>query len=124
MPTSPAVQGARTVANTRQEDRSGTVTHARFWLLFLLGAILFLSLISVAAGSVSIPTAEVVRILLGRGSSRVAWRTIVVQLRLPRTITALAAGAALGASRLETQTLFRNPLADPFILDGSSYASL
>jgi iron complex transport system permease protein len=52
------------------------------------------------------------------------WSTIVVQLRLPRMLTALGTGVALGASGLEMQTLFRNPLADPFILGISSGASL
>jgi len=83
-----------------------------------------LLLLSAAIGSVPIPLTEIIRILSGNGSAREGWAIIVLQLRLPRALTALAAGAALGVSGVQMQTLFRNPLADPFILGISSGASL
>ena len=49
---------------------------------------------------------------------------IILKIRLLKAITALAAGAALAASGLEMQTLFRNPLAGPYVLGVSSGASL
>jgi iron complex transport system permease protein len=79
---------------------------------------------SLAAGSVSIPIGEVVTILSGAESARPAWDQIILNLRLPRAITAMLTGAALAMSGLQMQTLFRNPLAGPFVLGISSGASL
>ena len=79
---------------------------------------------SLIAGSVSIPIGEVFTILFGEASSRHAWDQIILNLRLPRAITAMLTGAALAMSGLQMQTLFRNPLAGPFVLGISSGASL
>lgn len=75
-------------------------------------------------GSVSIPLEKVVRILFGVPVEKQAWVTIVLQYRAPKVITALLAGSALAISGLMMQTLFQNPLADPYILGVSSGASL
>ncbi len=90
----------------------------------LLAALVALFLLTIAAGSVTIPVDDVVRVLLGGEPARAAWTTIVIDIRLPRAITAALAGAALGLGGLLMQTLFRNPLADPFILGVSAGASL
>ena len=58
------------------------------------------------------------------GSDNPVVDTIVMRWRLPKATVALAAGAALAASGLQMQTLFRNPLAGPFVLGVSSGASL
>lgn len=81
-------------------------------------------LLSLAVGSVRIPLGEVLRVLLGGQASKETWQTIVLVFRLPKAITALLAGAALSVAGLQMQTLFRNPLADPFVLGISSGASL
>ena len=98
-------------------------------LSFRLIAILFAGLIglfviSVSVGSVSIPFWDVVRIFLGEVPPKNSWSHIVFTLRLPRAITGVLAGAALAVSGLLMQTLFRNPLAGPFVLGISSGASL
>ena len=92
----------------------------------LLGAatLVVMFVLAIAVGSVRIPVGEVVHALLGYDMARETWRTIVLDIRLPRTITAALAGAALGVGGLQMQTLFRNPLADPFILGISAGASL
>lgn len=90
----------------------------------LLVVLVALFLVTIAAGSVSIPLDEVVRVLAGGEPAQPPWATIVTDIRLPRAITALVAGAALGIGGLLMQTLFRNPLADPFILGISAGASL
>ncbi|MCS7056337.1 MAG: iron ABC transporter permease [Thermoflexales bacterium] len=90
-------------------------------LIAFTGAAFMLSL---AIGAVSIPLDEVLRVLLGGQASKDTWQTIVLTFRLPKAITALLAGAALSAAGLQMQTLFRNPLADPFVLGISSGASL
>jgi iron complex transport system permease protein len=93
-------------------------------LLFagLLAALVLAFLVSIAVGSVLIPLDA--RILAGQDPTRATWKTIVMDLRVPRTITAMIAGAALGVAGLQMQTLFRNALADPYILGVSTGASL
>jgi iron complex transport system permease protein len=83
-----------------------------------------LFVVDVATGSVRIPIGATTGILLGRGSSDPTWERIVLDLRLPQASTAVLAGAALAVAGLLMQTLFRNPLADPFVLGISSGASL
>lgn len=90
-------------------------------LLLVLVALFSLSLI---LGSVNIPFNEVVGILLGQEPSKPTWSTIILKFRLPRATTAVLAGASLAISGLQMQTLFRNPLAGPFVLGISSGASL
>jgi hypothetical protein len=89
-------------------------------VLLLIGAFVA----SLALGSVQVPLGDVVTILLGGEGARATWTTIVLDFRLPKAITALLAGAALGTGGLLMQTLFRNPLADPYVLGVSSGASL
>jgi len=91
----------------------------------VMGAVLAgLFVATIAIGSVAIPAREVVAVLLGGAASDDTWPTIIRQVRLPRAVTAALAGAGLGVGGLQMQTLFRNPLADPFILGVSSGASL
>ena len=92
-----------------------------FTLLTLLLAALFIA--DLAVGSVAIAPGEVWNALTG-GACDPATRDIILKIRLLKAITALAAGAALAASGLEMQTLFRNPLAGPYVLGVSSGASL
>ncbi len=79
-------------------------------------------LLSVVVGSSAIPATRVLEALAGYGAADD--RAIVVAVRVPRALTAMLAGAALGVAGLQMQTLFRNPLADPFALGVSSGASL
>lgn len=90
----------------------------------LAAAVVVLALLGLALGPVRVPLADTVRVLLGAEASDPRWQVIVANMRLPRVLTALAAGAALGVSGLQLQTLFRNTLADPYILGVSSGASL
>lgn len=92
-----------------------------FTLLTLLTAALFIG--DLAVGSVDIPLGKVWAALSG-GECDPALRTIILKIRLLKAVTALLAGAALAASGLEMQTLFRNPLAGPYVLGVSSGASL
>lgn len=97
----------------------------RSWLfpfLFVMLALAFA--LSLALGSVRIPLDQVVRILLGGEGEKASWTIILLDFRLPKAVTAVLVGAALSVAGLQMQTLFRNPLADPFILGISSGASL
>ena len=77
-----------------------------------------------ALGSVKIPIDEVASILFGNESENEAWQNIILKIRLPRTVTAVLAGAALSVGGLQMQTLFRNPLAGPSVLGITAGASL
>ena len=92
-----------------------------FVLLTLLTAALFVG--DLAVGSVDIPLAEVWAALTG-GACDPTTGTIILKIRLLKALTALLAGSALAASGLEMQTLFRNPLAGPYVLGISAGASL
>ncbi len=103
-----------------------TVAPVRTWprLLVLLGAAAAAFVLAVALGSVWVPPGQVVRALLGMKVDNPVWTTIVWTVRLPRAVTALLVGAALGCTGLALQTLFANPLADPGVLGISSGAGL
>ncbi len=93
--------------------------------LAALGALTLACLLaSLAAGSARIPLGEVVTVLAGGEAERASWRGIVLDFRLPKALTATLAGAALAVSGLLMQTLFRNPLAGPYVLGVSAGASL
>lgn len=97
----------------------------QYIFFILLIAILILAfLLDIALGSVQIPIAEVVKVLFGGDAEKTSWTNIIMKFRLPKAITATLAGAALGVSGLQMQTIFRNPLAGPFVLGISSGASL
>jgi len=92
--------------------------------LIILVSLILAFLLDLALGSVDIPLNEVVKILLGQEPEKVTWTHIILKFRLPKALTATLAGAALGVSGLQMQTLFKNPLAGPFVLGISSGASL
>ncbi|MEZ4663645.1 MAG: iron ABC transporter permease [Caldilineaceae bacterium] len=96
----------------------------RLAVVALVGVLLAAFLLSLALGSVRIPLGDVAQILLGGAPAKATWATIVLNFRLPKALTAILAGSALAVSGLQMQTLFRNPLADPYILGVSSGASL
>ena len=79
---------------------------------------------SLALGSVAIPPTEVLTILGGGTATKPAWQEIILNFRLPRSLTAMAAGSALAISGLQLQALFRNPLAGPSVLGINAGASL
>jgi iron complex transport system permease protein len=85
--------------------------------------LLFLALLlSLAIGSVFISTRELWQVILGNGTEITT--SIVWKIRLPRTVLIALTGAALGGSGATYQGLFRNPLADPFLIGIASGAGL
>ena len=93
------------------------------WLgvgLVLLGALLVL--LGLAVGSTGLESLR--PLWAGRGDDAAMARQIVWDIRLPRTLGAWAAGALLGLAGAVAQGLFRNPLADPYLLGSASGASL
>ena len=92
-----------------------------FVILSLLLVILFV--LDLLIGSVHIPLRDILGALSG-GDVDAATRLIVLDIRLIKAVVAVLAGIALSVSGLQMQTLFRNPLAGPYVLGISSGASL
>lgn len=93
-----------------------------FILLIIVLVVLFFTNISL--GSVSIPVKEIINSFLGSSMDKESWEIILWNFRLPKAFTAILVGMALSISGLLMQTLFRNPLAGPYVLGLSSGASL
>ena len=124
MPAIPAVP-ARLVRIDRDNDTGRSHSVRESAALLGLGVTLGAAfLISLALGSTRVPLTDVVSVLTRSSAVDAGSAMVVESIRLPRSLTAALAGAALGVAGLQMQTLFRNPLADPFALGISSGASL
>lgn len=92
-----------------------------FIIAFL--TLIVMLVLSMAIGAVFIPPMDVLRTLAGDVSNQ-TFRTILFDIRLPRTILIALVGAALAGSGATYQGLFRNPLADPYLIGVASGAGL
>lgn len=99
--------------------------HSRsLFIIYLLGLLLIaLFLLDIRLGAISITFGDMIGHLLGKSVLSDQQLIILTKFRLPRLATALMAGAALPVCGLQMQTLFRNPLAGPYVLGISSGAS-
>ncbi len=107
--------------NSSIENRTGI---RPLYFVLLTGGVCILFLLNLVLGSVDIPLNEIVYVLLGGEASQDAWQKIVINIRIPRAVTAILAGSALSVGGLQMQTLFRNPLAGPSVLGITAGASL
>ncbi|WP_237275451.1 FecCD family ABC transporter permease [Tenacibaculum ovolyticum] len=98
----------------------------RYTKHFILLSILLIAflLLNISLGSVAIPIKDILNSLTGGIASKDSWKVIIIDYRLPKAITAIMVGSGLSICGLLMQTLFRNPLAGPFVLGISSGASL
>ena len=98
---------------------------SRHFIIFLTLSFLTLGLFlaDLAWGSIPVSIRDIFSVFFGKGADAIN-SEILLNFRLPKAITAILAGASLSVAGLMMQTLFRNPLADPFILGVSSGASL
>ena len=92
-------------------------------ILFIVVLILIAFMADLALGSVNIPTTELWSHLIGKGENT-SWHYILLEFRFPKAVLALLTGGGLAVAGVMMQTLFRNPLAGPFVLGISSGASL
>ncbi|MBE6178082.1 MAG: iron ABC transporter permease [Rikenellaceae bacterium] len=99
---------------------------SRTSLLFILLGLLLITLFAVdmVVGKVAISVGDLWGALCGNDQLDPSTLLIIRSIRLVKALVAIAAGAALAVSGLQMQTLFRNPLAGPFVLGISSGASL
>ncbi len=102
----------------QQRSRAG-------WLLVVLTvAAVAAAMLAASVGSVGVPLAETVRALTGQPTVDPQLGVLLTDIRLPRVATAAVAGSGLAVAGLVMQTLFANPLADPYILGVSAGAGL
>jgi len=88
-----------------------------------LFTLIVMLILSMAIGSVFIPPMDVLRVLTGNAANE-TFSTILLDIRLPRTILIALVGAALAGSGATYQGLFRNPLADPYLIGVASGAGM
>jgi len=93
------------------------------YFIIILLVLIALILLDIRLGSVPISFADMAGHITGRSSLTEQEILILTRFRLPRVATALLVGAALPLCGLQMQTLFRNPLAGPYVLGISSGAS-
>lgn len=100
-------------------------SQARLFLFpILVVGVVVVFMLELGIGSVHIPVSGIVGVLFGQEVAETTWSTIILELRLPRTLAAIIGGAALGAAGLQLQTLFKNPLAGPWALGLTAGAQL
>ena len=95
------------------------------WLSLAIAASLLVvvGFIAITWGAAGIPAPAVIRILLGASDGPATWRTIIFQIRIPRVVLGGIVGMTLAVAGAVYQAIFRNPLADPYLLGVSSGAS-
>lgn len=98
-----------------------TYKPALFLLLLATIAVWFLN---VSLGSVYIPFDQVISVLFTSENVKESWQYIIMDYRIPKAFTSVLAGSGLALSGMLMQTMFRNPLAGPYVLGLSSGASL
>lgn len=121
----PEAPGDTAVEAAISERRGPMFQNHPVWgLIGLAVCLALLFLADIYLGSVRIGFGKVLETLLGRAPSDSIAAKIVLLFRLPKALTALLSGAALAVAGLQMQTIFRNPLAGPFVLGINSGASL
>jgi iron complex transport system permease protein len=92
-------------------------------LILLVAAAVAIAYVSLAAGAADIPITTLLALVTAPDSVGDIDRTVVLDLRLPRLISALSIGAILSVSGVALQSVFRNPLADPALVGSTAGAS-
>jgi iron complex transport system permease protein len=106
-----------------REAHAGYHSYIRRKVVFILGCLtvlILLALVSIAVGSVTIAVPEVVDALITRTGDSAS--LIIWNIRLPRVISAIVAGAGLGVAGAVMQSILRNPLSSPYTM-GISHAA-
>ncbi len=105
----------------------GTEPSNKRSILLFIGLLVLIGIVAAASacfGAIALSPEQLFQALFNRSEADPVLQQIIVDFRLPRIVTALLAGAALSTAGLMMQTVFRNPLADPFVLGVNSGASL
>lgn len=105
-------------------SKQATVTRNVILFALLLVGVASIAVLSACLGSQPLSPTVILQALTGSPELDEVLRQIIIDFRFPRIVTAMLAGAALATAGLMMQTIFRNPLADPFVLGVNSGASL
>lgn len=100
----------------------GSIRHTLLTFLGLALVLIVISIITLAYGSVRLTFDDIIHGTFGNATDPIV-NTIILELRLPRMLLAICIGAGLGIAGTAYQALFRNPLADPFVVGASSGAA-
>ena len=106
----------------RHYSEGSSVKTRRWIFLILLLLLIFFFFLDIFLGSITIRPADVLKALAGKADGNI--ETLIFKFRLPKAFTAILAGIALSLSGLQMQTIFRNPMAGPYVLGVSSGAGL
>ncbi|MCL2409077.1 MAG: iron ABC transporter permease [Oscillospiraceae bacterium] len=96
------------------------IARRRILFIVLLLGVAVIFCLNIAMGSVNVPLPDVVRTLFGREIESSVHESIIMRIRLPRTLATLAGGACLAISGLMLQIFFGNPIVEPYVLGISS----
>jgi iron complex transport system permease protein len=113
-----------TEESVRMKDRRVQDRHQRWLLAILVALLLAATLVALGMGAVQMPPILLAQCAIGRGHLSDNQRTILLAIRLPRIIASALVGSGLAVSGLLFQGLFRNPLADPYVIGSSGGALL
>ncbi|WP_420322899.1 FecCD family ABC transporter permease [Flagellimonas sp.] len=102
----------------------GSLKSYRLSFVLIFIALCLAWLLNISSGSVAVPFEAMLSVLMGSTVEIDSWNYIIWNYRIPKAFTAILVGGGLSVSGLLMQTLFRNPLAGPFVLGISSGASL
>ncbi|MGI9551299.1 MAG: FecCD family ABC transporter permease [Aurantibacter sp.] len=102
----------------------GTTSSYRYSFLLLMIVLVLAFGVNISSGSVVIPLKDSLNSIFGGSVQNESWNYIIWDYRMPKAFTAILTGSGLALSGLLMQTLFRNPLAGPFVLGISSGAGL
>jgi iron complex transport system permease protein len=102
------------------------MSQKRNTILFVSLSLLLLMalLLNISFGQVAIPIKEIFKSVFGSEASKETWEYIIINFRIPKAITSILVGIGLSTCGLLMQTLFRNPLAGPYVLGLSSGSSV
>ncbi len=92
--------------------------------LALVGLLFIAFIVNLSFGQVQIPFKVVFESICGKTGCKATWEYIIINFRLPKAIVAVLVGVGISIAGLMMQTLFKNPLADPYVLGLSSGSSL
>jgi len=109
-------------SHTGKNSPASVALQRRLIFLILIFFLIFFFFLDVFLGSVTIRPSEVIKAILGMADDYA--ETLIMKFRLPKACTAVLAGIALSLSGLQMQSVFRNPMAGPYVLGVSSGAGL
>lgn len=102
----------------------GTRKSYKFVFISIAIVLVICFITNISLGSVIIPWKDTIQSLINGPVTKESWKHIILDYRLPKAITAILVGSGLSIAGLLMQTLFKNPLAGPFVLGISSGATL